>query len=493
VSCLRVAGQSMGSVCHQRELLLALGTLSPLQFADRRMAQRLTWMRSPEVGQSGEAPICSVFVVRSGGAPPWAAAALERENRAFADVLPALTIAWNESRVRGPMLCLSWWLRYAATHLRHARFVGKADDDTYLHVPGVAALLRQVDSELGSGLVYLGVLTYYHWSAAREASCDMRTDARPTPFSPPPHRALAALRYPRIFETTRHAWTFNEAVRAGTWCRNNDLVQPGHIEGCGAGGCGRCVGPFPFASGFLIVVSRALADALVAGGGLDAEERAISAIRPERLPDRHGRFGREMAMEDVWLGSVLHRYPPARRVHYVSLVGGRGARLVVDAWDFRLSRSAILLHLFTKQPERYFAMAEVMQRPGMHCALPLVLSCSPFAQRTRPGAPLVPHGSWCKVGARDAAGADARRRHALATPGAEPVNTASCCSEIGNRSCTAIFGSNRWAAPYLPATRKLKCATLAKQPRAGSAQDLLKCFEDVARSIQSVSRFELTR
>ena len=62
----------------------------------------------------------------------------------------------------------------------------------------------------------------------------------------------------------------------------------------------------------------------------------------------HARIARAQVMEDVWLGSVLHRYPPAAPVRYVSLLGGRGG-LYVDAWDMRLTRSAMLVHVITKQ------------------------------------------------------------------------------------------------------------------------------------------------
>ena len=90
----------------------------------------------------------------------------------------------------------------------------------------------------------------------------------------------------------------------------------------------------------------------------------------------HARIARAQVMEDVWLGSVLHRSPPAAPVRYVSLLGGRGGSplhlpcispasrlylgryvsllggrggLYVDAWDMRLTRSAMLVHVITKQ------------------------------------------------------------------------------------------------------------------------------------------------
>ena len=236
------------AICRQPALLLALGTISPPPFSQRRLAQRLTWMRWPNVGTSAPASICCVFVVRSGGAPAGHAGLLERERASFGDTLLADSIAWNESRVRGPVLVLAWWLQYAARALRHARFVGKVDDDAYLHAPDVEALLRQASALGPSAHVYLGVLTFYHW-------------------------------YPRIFEVTQHGWSLGAALErpAARWCRANALKLAAHVEACGAEGCGRCVGPFVFASGFLVVLSLPLAASLVAGGGLAAEEAAMQS------------------------------------------------------------------------------------------------------------------------------------------------------------------------------------------------------------------------
>ena len=50
-------------------------------------------------------------------------------------------------------------------------------------------------------------------------------------------------------------------------------------------------------------------------------------------------------MEDVWLGSVLYRFPLSTPLTYVSLHG-----LHVDAWDLRLTRTALLIHNPNKRP-----------------------------------------------------------------------------------------------------------------------------------------------
>ena len=237
-------GPKLASPCRQHDLLLALGSISPPEYTARRMAQRLTWMTSDDVGPSGS--ICAMFIMRTGMMPQPLMLAAERESAVYGDMLLANTIVWNETRVRGPTLSLGWWLSYASHELRHARFVGKIDDDTYLHIPDLSALLRHVHAGVSpSAYVYLGVLTYYHW-------------------------------YPRLFDKTMHAWGLNQAWNVGKWCRSNDLTLPAHLKACGPSGCGRCIGPFIFASGFLIVLSQPLLASVAFSPSLESEMQVIA-------------------------------------------------------------------------------------------------------------------------------------------------------------------------------------------------------------------------
>lgn len=160
-------GPKLASPCRQHDLLLALGSISPPEYTARRMAQRLTWMTSDDVGPSGS--ICAMFIMRTGMMPQPLMLAAERESAVYGDMLLANTIVWNETRVRGPTLSLGWWLSYASHELRHARFVGKIDDDTYLHIPDLSALLQHVHAGVSpSAYVYLGVLTYYQPKVVRQ-------------------------------------------------------------------------------------------------------------------------------------------------------------------------------------------------------------------------------------------------------------------------------------------------------------------------------------
>ena len=195
-------------------------------------------MRWPTVGHGPLHEICPSFVVRAGHAPRGVSTALQRELEVHKDVLLVGAVGWNESRVRGPILSLAWWLLHAAQTLQHAHFVGKLDDDAYIHAPDLQQLLSSMHLQFGpSANVYMGVQTWYHW-------------------------------YPSLFDNTRHGWSFRQAFRAGRECKSRDL--PLGAEACGGGStpnylngsCGRCEGPFAFSAGYLIVVSFPLVDGL---------------------------------------------------------------------------------------------------------------------------------------------------------------------------------------------------------------------------------------
>ena len=71
---------SSALLCSQPDLVLALGIVSAPSHHGRRMAQRHSWMRWPNVGHREGAAICGAFIVRSGGAPFGIATALPRTN-----------------------------------------------------------------------------------------------------------------------------------------------------------------------------------------------------------------------------------------------------------------------------------------------------------------------------------------------------------------------------------------------------------------------------
>jgi len=253
--------------------LLALGILSAPEFVHRRMAVRASWLRWPEVT---EGQVAARFAVRCLGAPVWLEQVLQAETSRYADVT-CLAVLHNETRVRGPVLMLAAWLAYAPRAFPSAEFIGKCDDDSYLHIPRLLQLLHTVR---GPPLVYLGKLAWFHW-------------------------------LPGIFEHIGFGYERSLANNAGKSCRN--------VSSSVARQFGTCEGPFPFAAGYLIVVSTLLAATLTASPGLQAD-----VARLARSPTMLKLNGKPQGavMEDVWLGSIAYRYPLGP-VTYVTL--GEGA------------------------------------------------------------------------------------------------------------------------------------------------------------------------
>ena len=119
-------------------------------------------------------------VVRAAAAPSPVWRRLSVEALKHGDLHLARDVAWNETRIRGPVLSFASWLRFASKAIARARFVGKVDDDAYIYAPDLQALLLATVAGVRSRNIYLGVLTWYSW-------------------------------YPAIFEVTRHGWSHSQA------------------------------------------------------------------------------------------------------------------------------------------------------------------------------------------------------------------------------------------------------------------------------------------
>jgi hypothetical protein len=217
---------------------------------------------------------------------------------------------------------------------------------------------------------------------------------------------------------------------------------------------------------------------VIAADELELEMQAMRALDPASLPDKAGER-QTTVMEDVWLGSLLHRFPPPAPITYVTLLDSTGRKLHVDAWDLRMTRTAMLVHNPNKATQRLLALHAAFG--SLHCSFPPRLSCKSLQQAGRLAAH--PHRSASLV-ERDALGAvlgarlgmghrictvesDAISSHEISslkrrrsqTPrlakggngqanagGASPA----CCTTDGkgNASCDAVFGSNRWAKQF---------------------------------------------
>ena len=276
-----------------RELLLAMGIVSAPEYLERRAASRATWLTWSNVCHSGCA-FRAQFVVRAAGAPPSIDRLLQTEQTAYGDIL-RVDVRWNETRLRGPVLSVAAWLTHAARAFASARLIAKLDDDAYLHTPALETLLLQVLSRAPSpDGIYMGPMSWFHWQ-------------------------------PQIFERSGFGWTYTMAWSLGRACRNVTQAE----ERCQWRGCGACVGPFPFASGYLAILSTALATELTTSDALLADLPRLQAA--PSLVTRTGGVQFKV-MEDIWLGSLLHRHPTRRPVTFVALSERDDNSLISDGW-----------------------------------------------------------------------------------------------------------------------------------------------------------------
>ena len=321
---------------------LAIGVLSAPEFTERRMGLRASWLRWPAVA-SGQ--VVARFATRCLGAPAWLAEVLRVETRRFADIT-CLNVQYNETRLRGPVLMLAAWLAHAPRAFPTVGYVAKVDDDSYVHIPRLVQLLRAVHAP--HRLVYLGKLSWFHW-------------------------------LPRIFEHAGFGFERTLANRAGSACRNSSSSMAQQY--------GACEGPFPFASGYLIVVSTAMADALTASPGLQADVARLAQAPTESLRKLNGKQQKAI-MEDAWLASIPYRFPLGP-VSYLTLgEGGRDDRpLVSDGWGLWTTRTALLVHVRSKAVERQIAVHDFFRGPARQCnaqmrvECPSEQGCSTFATR----------------------------------------------------------------------------------------------------------------
>ena len=132
--------------------------------------------------------------------------------------------------------------------------------------------------------------------------------------------------------------------------------------------CAECVGPFQFASGYLIVLSTPAAAWLTRDAGTLRADVARLRGAGGRLVSRSGK-PRDKVMEDVWLGSVLFRDPPPQPLSFVTLFGGLG--LISDEWGLRTTRQALLTHVKAKSLSRLLALYAYTRQ--YHCPAPISL------------------------------------------------------------------------------------------------------------------------
>lgn len=115
-------------------VLAALGVISATTARGkaRRDAARNTWLRIRSDAFAVR------FVLRCGKLSHAARYRLVDDHR---DVLCS-DIPASEGRLRGPILALAWWLKFALQAFPTAAFVCKSDSDVFLHLPDLILHMR---------------------------------------------------------------------------------------------------------------------------------------------------------------------------------------------------------------------------------------------------------------------------------------------------------------------------------------------------------------
>ena len=270
-----------------------IGIISADPHDEHRAAIRDTWLRS------GGDDLLARFVLRGINA---ASTTLD-EARRHGDVV----LVRGEAQMRrndGPLLSLLLWLRCATTAWPRAQHIGKADDDIWLHLRGVASHLVAAHAALPppQQQLYWGLMESYHWEL---------TSHRPQGF----------------------AFKF-----AGQRCSQFDRAYNRTVAGPRArrkaveSGVASYVGPFAFARGPLYFVPAAAAAQLATSRRLADDFEATLAST--RLPKSNsttaapGAFVKSgKAWEDVYTGYGLTRFVEAAglaAVHAGAAIYGEG-------------------------------------------------------------------------------------------------------------------------------------------------------------------------
>lgn len=219
------------------------------------------------------------------------------------NMLCADSIAFRESRMRGPLLALAFWMRHALGQWPNVRFVCKADSDTWIVLPDVELHLRSIiqhDVSHGGSYAYYGCFGFFSLvdiDASAGGPGDGIHDIRPSLYA---HRGFA----PR----------FELALR---------LLRQYVIPDCNVSASSRCAGPFPFVYGPFLALGSAATRALLSSQGFIDEIKQLPSRIPElplhtvaskadpKIHQPQGSSPQPMsglATEDVWLGSALWRF-----------------------------------------------------------------------------------------------------------------------------------------------------------------------------------------
>ena len=250
-----------------------------------------------------------------------------------------LNVSAAYGRFRGMLLALMEWWNVSLTTWPDAEFVGKADDDVWANLPGIATNLRLAHDAIGhSWWIILGAMEVFHWDAESHRPVGWH-DVRQLSVMP---------------NCTRNADI--------TWRAMPPIQRKKHDA---------IVGPFVFPRGPLFFLSAPLAAAVLSNDWVRREaERTRDSIPDdesavlqacEANASLCGTMGTSSRpWEDVFLGVALAKAMPQARPRSDPKSGVAavhlGCPLFHTGWGFFVARSTLVWHDAysggLKRPER---------------------------------------------------------------------------------------------------------------------------------------------
>lgn len=299
----------------------AIGIMTRQKHVNRRAASRATWLRA--AAGSG---VAVRFLVRNG---PTAnlQVGLQREAVQHGDLLP-LPVSPESAAAR--VLTLLVFLLCARSLFPLARWIFKADDDTYVDLPALRWQLRQIDDFKDRSLPALfGYVAFHNFD---QQYYSQRSFSYTFPDPGFWAQAIPDLNY-----------SGKATAKTLKLCR----TLPRHCQHCT--NATTCSGPFPFITGWLIGANADAADALLASPGVSSElDRLDEAARSSDGP--------QLVFEDIWLGYAVHEHlhEPVLLVNDHSWVERR-----IPA---KLKRTATVYHHMDSSHGFHMNMSEIEKR-----------------------------------------------------------------------------------------------------------------------------------
>ena len=286
--------------------------------------------------------ISVTFIFGTRGLDREGCASLQREVRAHGDTMMLDAVDdghWQKSKhgtgVGSIDKTLAWYMHAARTS--RALFVGKADDDTFVHLTNVAEALRDLHHRLGTGcLVLAGWVQYSSFASERFQMCGWAT-------------GVAGAVTARDRQCTRRRW--GDSVPARPTSDDGRSCSTA-AEGSVTEGRTRCVaGPFPFVAGALEIVSIQLARAAFTSSWTARFVRRARGAAAGGLAPTTARWLN--SDEDPVIGYVLQavarqRSLPVRVVAYNG--AGIALPLIADMPDSTPARHSSMLAIHRVDP-----------------------------------------------------------------------------------------------------------------------------------------------